>query len=159
MEISTGGGGGGLMADENVDHSSRDVKWEHVAWRCILYLHHDTFSHKRPPLSNKHSLHNLLSCGAVVIYRILLQPLVCFDVIMVLLPLVILLACVVVPAIPPDTVRWPNAVLMLGQRRRRWTNIETTSGFCWLGYCCGLTFSKLNLLLSSSSTTNREYLS
>ena len=29
---------------------------------------------------------------------------------------------------PANTRRWTNAVLMLGQRRRRWANINTTLG-------------------------------
>ena len=29
---------------------------------------------------------------------------------------------------PANTVRWPNVILMLGQRRRRWPNIEITFG-------------------------------
>ena len=32
----------------------------------------------------------------------------------------------VVPIIPENTTRWNDDVLILGQRRRRWANIETS---------------------------------
>ena len=39
------------------------------------------------------------------------------------------IACVF-RAVPTNTVHSPNFVLMLGQRRRRWANIETALGEC-----------------------------
>ena len=71
--------------------------------------------------------------------------------------------------------RWNKTVLMLGQNRRRWTNIKPTLLQCVVFFEVGtlhvyrkvdgnksarpLTLSSLSLPLSSSSTTSRELLS
>ena len=34
----------------------------------------------------------------------------------------------IVPSPPENTMGWPNVVLMLDKRRRRWSNIKTTLG-------------------------------
>ena len=42
-------------------------------------------------------------------------------------------ACVDMRAFPANSVHSPNAGLMLGQRRRRWSNIKTVLGECLVG--------------------------
>ena len=56
--------------------------------------------------------------------------------------------------LPANTRHWPNVILMLGRRRRRWANIKTTLGK-WLVFA-GLLGARLARLKALSSLEARR---